>query len=143
MAAESGAASESEQLRLEEALSQNMDSDEAPPSDLKDGGASRRAARDAELAAAAAASSSLASGGLRVPAAAGGSVPLERPTSVARASAEPRIVTDVSENAKEVAGSEQTLMYHIEFIGDIPIPELMTFTSWQKWRNDVGRKPYQ
>ena len=73
MADSAGAAGESEQLGLEEMLSQNMDSYDAPVSDLQDGGAGRRAARAAEQAAAAA-SSSLASGGLRVPAAAGGSV---------------------------------------------------------------------
>ena len=36
--------------------------------------------------------------------------------------------------SREVAGSDQTLFYHIDELQDIPIPDLMDFNYWQVWR---------
>ena len=96
-------AAEQSDALIDEMVSNGMDSDDAPMADMLDGGAARRAAR---RAAAASGTTPLASGGLPVPAAAGGSdnaaAPPDRLIASAKASAEPRRVTDVSGSAKEV-----------------------------------------
>ena len=47
---------------------------------------------------------------------------------------------------KEVSGSTKSLVAHLsEFEeGDdeyIPLPDLMDFNSWQRWRTQFGRRP--
>ena len=47
---------------------------------------------------------------------------------------------------KEVSGSTQSLATRITKFGEgedgfIPIPELMDFNSWQRWRTQFGKRP--
>ena len=40
----------------------------------------------------------------------------------------------------EVADSSDSLITLIDN-GEVPIPAMMSFNDWQKWRRDVGRRP--
>ena len=62
---------------------------------------------------------------------------------VAQASGQPPVEPTAVAPAKEVSGSTRTLMFHIDEIGDIPIPELMEFNDWQQWRSVTGKRPKQ
>ena len=44
------------------------------------------------------------------------------------------------DEVREVAGSGENLVVLIDR-GEVPIPALMTFNDWQKWRRGVGRRP--